>query len=876
MGAAEDYLKIRAEWDGRQVTNGVGQLDARMGKLRDNTAALPPLAQKAGAAIGGYLGVQAAQKIISTVHSMGALADQTRITEQTFDRLARRAESTGEDELAKLRQAVGGTLSDLELMQKVGAAADAGLTFEQGRTAVEFLRRYSIAFGKDFQQLTSTIFTGLSRGSTLMLDDAGIIIDASSDIYKGLSDVEKKSALVGDAIEEMRKKMGVLPSIESNIATETDRMRVATENLLTATGRLTSGSTADFMAGLTVLINAASDAINGVDVNRDRPTGTWERVAAGLVGAVGDIRSDIEDGFESVASWVFGGATLPAPAPTLAADINVREILKRDRERQAQRRDRWADENTPLGFLERLLLRGPTDMMPTAPVTPIIPDHLKPRAESNIDDLTADLLEDVDKWASEVQRYQHETAVLAARTADDLIAQEKLAYDLRVKTAQQTAQALGLSEGDIYARLEALADEHQKNLAGIAEEMEKTSEPTSTLTSDLSLLSQNMSRLHPVAGAFIGQINNIIQAASTFQNASSPLGKIAGAIGVVGTGIQFIESAVDAIWGPQNRREAELYTAAMHNANKALREATGLLGEFGETIKASTQDQLKQEFQRRAGWLDSRISGAVDTSKFTTNETEFFYQLNMLQTAFSTTDSYLLWARQQEATFRELQAIETQIISQIEAQERRKMQAELDLRREQGEIIVAEIERQRRDVLAALENSMEAQRQAAIRATRLQFDFAEAQLRAQYIPQFQAAGGNQDLQAFLLGRVGQEIESLQAQESATLESRLNELSGRYNDAADRTNALYDGIVGAIETAMTDMSQSFASAITEHTGAFLAQWEEAATPLNPFLSLPADIQAAVNGIQWPTITIDPPADDEYDWGTPPNPPGRRRI
>ena len=947
MGAADEYLKIRAEWDGRQVSNGVGWLDSRMGQLRSKIAALPPLARQAGAALIAGFGVGLSKEILDRTAEVARLGSQMDITEQAFYGLADRMGSDGQQELQRLRSAVGGTMTDLELMSTVGAGVESGLTFDQSVVTLEYLRRYALAYQKDFHQLTSTLFTGLSRGSTLMLDDAAIVIDASADIYKGLSDVEKKSALVETAIEMMGEKMKTLPEIGSNAVTEMDRLRTEWDNLIAAVGQ-----------------------------EIDNP---FAALPSFLSSALREIRHRIQA--ESFIAPEYSSAKIITPPKEPRKPLATIEYRTPVRDPGVEpprlHTDSASYSSTTLSFapnapriadpagnkfdLAELLRAYVQDVQPTVrspAFTPSI-DHLKPRAEGRNDPI-ADTLADVDKWASEVQRYQHETAVLAARTADDLIAQEKLAYDLRVKTAQQTAQALGLSEGDTrarlealagehqknlagiaeegasevqryqhetavlaartaddlvaqeklaydlrvktaqqtaqalglsegdtYARLEALADEHQKNLAGIAEEMEKASEPTSTLTSDLSLLSQNMSRLHPVVGAFIGQINNIIQAASTFQNASSSLGKIAGAIGVVGTGIQFIESAVDAIWGPQNRREAELYTAAMHNANKALREATGLLGEFGEMVKTSTQDQLKQEFQRRAGWLDSRISGAVDTPKFTTNETEFFYQLNMLQTAFSTTDSYLLWARQQEATFRELQAIETQIISQIEAQERRKMQAELDLRRTQGEIIIAEIERQRRNILAETENALTAQREAVIRMTRMQFDFVEMELRAKYMPQLMAAGNTDPvMRDFLKVNWMEDIDRLRRVEQSTLEGRLNDLSEAYHAEVDRANAYHDGLIGAIRTAMTDMSQDFAGAITTHTNAFLEQWNSgAAEPLNPFLSLPQDIQDAVNAglagftpdwdftgkVDWGTVP-DPPGDGRYEWGDTPGAPG----
>ena len=122
---------------------------------------------------------------------------------------------------------------------------------------------------------------------------------------------------------------------------------------------------------------------------------------------------------------------------------------------------------------------------------------------------------------------------------------------------------------------------------------------------------------------------------------------------------------------------------------------------------------------------------------------------------------------------------------------RRQTDAELDLRREQGGIIIDAIERQRRDVLQAQRNALEAERQAAVRAVGARFDFQEAALRAKYLPQFrhtQSEAGR----SVLLGQVGREIEVLRRSESQALEAALNAMDQQYNQRMDTTNAYYDG------------------------------------------------------------------------------------
>jgi len=209
---------------------------------KDKTKSGMSTTSKAVAGLKRQVGLLAAawsaKEVIAFTLEMSKLAATARLTEQTFDKLAIAAGSRATTELEILRKAVRGTLSDLELMRTVGAGVDAGLTFNQSTTALQFLRRYSLAFGKDFQQLTKTIFTGLQRGSVQFLDDAGIILSATDSMFAGMGELEKKSALVGEAIRLMGEKMKHLPEIEENAATNADRLAVAWENIGLAIGDL--------------------------------------------------------------------------------------------------------------------------------------------------------------------------------------------------------------------------------------------------------------------------------------------------------------------------------------------------------------------------------------------------------------------------------------------------------------------------------------------------------------------------------------------------------------------------------------------------------------------------------------------------------------
>lgn len=126
---------------------------------------------------------------------------------EVFSNLATSMGRDANTMLAELKLASNGYLSEVKAMSLSTQSMMSGMDFGDVKVTMEYLQKYAKATGRDFDQLTQTIMTGLARGSTLMLDDAGIIIDAQSVINqktqeygRDLTEVEKKQALVSAAI----------------------------------------------------------------------------------------------------------------------------------------------------------------------------------------------------------------------------------------------------------------------------------------------------------------------------------------------------------------------------------------------------------------------------------------------------------------------------------------------------------------------------------------------------------------------------------------------------------------------------------------------------------------------------------------------------
>ena len=163
---------------------------------------------------------------------------------EVFSNLATSMGKDANTMLAELKLASNGYLSEVKAMSLSTQSMMSGMDFGDVKVTMEYLQKYAKATGRDFDQLTQTIMTGLARGSTLMLDDAGIIIDAQSVINqktqeygRDLTEVEKKQVLVSAAIEQMKAKMGALNTEQTTAYDGIQRLKAGWEDFKAAMSR---------------------------------------------------------------------------------------------------------------------------------------------------------------------------------------------------------------------------------------------------------------------------------------------------------------------------------------------------------------------------------------------------------------------------------------------------------------------------------------------------------------------------------------------------------------------------------------------------------------------------------------------------------------
>ena len=148
------------------------------------------------------------------------MAGQMQGVERAFANLSKEPNKL----MKSMRKATGGMISDLELMQKANQSALLGLPTERFDDMLKIARSSSQATGESMDFMLNSIVTGLGRGSKLMLDNLGILIDTETanenyaksigKVAKELTEEERKQAFINEALkvglDNVEKSGGVI------------------------------------------------------------------------------------------------------------------------------------------------------------------------------------------------------------------------------------------------------------------------------------------------------------------------------------------------------------------------------------------------------------------------------------------------------------------------------------------------------------------------------------------------------------------------------------------------------------------------------------------------------------------------------------------
>ena len=156
--AAKTSLVLEFLMDVKGINQGVKQVNSRLDSVGQT-------AKRLGGVIAGAFAVT---QIADFAKEAFLLGEQMKGVRSEFNRIV-----TGAS-ISQLRDAVQGTVSDLDLMKQSVTAVKLGLDSSQLPQFFEFAAKTAAATGESVQFLTDSIVKGIGRESVLIIDNLGI------------------------------------------------------------------------------------------------------------------------------------------------------------------------------------------------------------------------------------------------------------------------------------------------------------------------------------------------------------------------------------------------------------------------------------------------------------------------------------------------------------------------------------------------------------------------------------------------------------------------------------------------------------------------------------------------------------------------------
>lgn len=208
--------------------------------------------------IGGVIATAfSVREVGAFVLQVSKLAGQAEGVSAAFNRLPNSIQL-----MNQLKQATGGTVSELELMKRSVMASNFDISLKALPQLLEFATVRARQTGQSVDYLVDSIVTGIGRKSKLILDNLGISAVQLTEALGGASAASASIGEVADAVgkiaAENLKKMG---SLTDDAAVKTDRLAAEWENLKVQLGQAANSS------GLPKLMQFFSEFANLLSVS---------------------------------------------------------------------------------------------------------------------------------------------------------------------------------------------------------------------------------------------------------------------------------------------------------------------------------------------------------------------------------------------------------------------------------------------------------------------------------------------------------------------------------------------------------------------------------------------------------------------------------
>lgn len=268
----------------KQVASAVRDLDSAAGMMSKGLSGLAT-----GAGIAGIVALGAAAvKTVSDLAEVGAQAERVG---NAFDTLSGQAGENAASMLSAMREASRGTIADTELMLAANRAMMLGVadSAEEMSKLLEIASARGKAMGLSTAQAFNDIVTGLGRGSALILDNLGIVVDAASaneeyaasigKAASALTDAEKKQALINQVLADSEGLLADSAGSMDDSAAAAERMAASWGNLRAAIGESIAPTVAESQNAIAGMMDTLTDWIGGETALRQQIDDNKARIA---------------------------------------------------------------------------------------------------------------------------------------------------------------------------------------------------------------------------------------------------------------------------------------------------------------------------------------------------------------------------------------------------------------------------------------------------------------------------------------------------------------------------------------------------------------------------------------------------------------------
>lgn len=211
--------------------------------------------------------VNAFKAISAQVIQFAKNAAQFEEVRRSFSNLAASQGQDAQKMLQNMRELSRGTISDLELMKQANQAMLLGLPVERFGDMLEIARSSAKSTGQSMEFMLQSIVTGLGRGSKLMLDNLGILIDVDKanreyaatlgKTASQLTDAERKQAFINEALNVGKANAEAAGVSQISLNDMWAIGSAKAENMAIAVGR-------QLMPGLEILTKRALEATDAI------------------------------------------------------------------------------------------------------------------------------------------------------------------------------------------------------------------------------------------------------------------------------------------------------------------------------------------------------------------------------------------------------------------------------------------------------------------------------------------------------------------------------------------------------------------------------------------------------------------------------------